>query len=51
LRTVFGNASLPDTRRIRLAAASSIKLFNKPYLYQRPIYETGLRVLIRREAW
>jgi hypothetical protein len=32
LRTVFGNVSLPDTRRIRLAATSTIKLFNKLFI-------------------
>jgi len=42
LRIVFGNISLPDTRRIRLAATSTIKLFNKLFLYQWPTYGTGL---------
>jgi hypothetical protein len=33
---------LPDGEKIRIAATSSIKLFNKLFLYQQPTYGTGL---------
>jgi hypothetical protein len=33
---------LPDGEKARIAATSSIKLFNKLFLYQRPTYGTGL---------
>jgi hypothetical protein len=37
--------SLPDVERIPIAATSTIELFNKLFLYQRPTYGTGLEVL------
>jgi hypothetical protein len=37
------HVSLPDGGKIRIAATSSIKLFNKPFLYQCPTYGTGLK--------
>jgi hypothetical protein len=35
--------SLPDREKVCIAAISSVKFFNKLYLYQCPTYGTGLR--------
>jgi hypothetical protein len=36
------HVSLPDVGKVRIAATSIIKIFNKLFLYQRPTYGTGL---------
>src|SRR5919198_1233814 len=36
------HVSLPDPEKVCIAATSSVKFFNKLYLYQCPIYGTGL---------
>src|SRR5918996_5053176 len=39
------HVSLPDREKVCIAATSSVKFFNKLYLYQCPTYGTGLCVI------